>query len=136
MAKSKRTKLIDKADHEFSRYVRRSRSGKDGWVACFTCGKKYEWKKLHCGHFMSRRHMNTRWEENNVAPQCIGCNTYRSGEQYIFSQNLDRIHGEGTSEEMLILSRQTTKLDLADIEEIWQKYKKLNKELDEQGINP
>ena len=81
---------------------------------------------------MSRRHMNTRWEENNVAPQCAGCNTYRAGEQYIFGQNLDRIHGEGTSEEMLILSRQTCKLDLNDIEEIWQKYKKLNKEIDEQ----
>lgn len=122
--------MIEKADAEFSRYVRRSRSKPNGWVACFTCGKEYEWKKIHCGHFMSRRHMNTRWDELNVAPQCSGCNTYRAGEQFIFSQNIDRIHGPGTSEELLILSRQTTKLTELDIEDIYNKYKNLNKELD------
>lgn len=129
--KSDRTKMVEKADREFSRYVRRSRAKPNGWVACYTCGKEYEWKKIHCGHFMSRRHTNTRWDETNVAPQCSGCNTYRAGEQFIFSQRIDQEHGEGTSEELLILSRQTTKLDLSDIEDIYLKYKKLNTELDE-----
>ena len=132
MGKSKRTKLIEKADYEFSRYVRRTRMDKTGWCKCFTCGKAYEWKKIHNGHFMSRRHLNTRWDELNVAPQCAGCNTYRAGEQYIFSQNIDRIHGEGTSEEIMIRSRQTCKLDVNDIEEIWLKYKALNKQIDEE----
>lgn len=140
MAKKKtkkvnRTTLIKKADSEFSRYVRRTSSGKDGWVACFTCEKRYEWKKLHNGHFMSRRHMNTRWHEHNTAPQCAGCNTFRGGEQYIFGKNLDKKYGVGTAEEMEVLSRQITKMGIQEIEEIHLKYKQLNKKLDESERN-
>lgn len=76
--------------------------------------------------------MNTRWEELNVAPQCSGCNTYRAGEQFIFAKNIDRDHGEGTSDKLLALSRETTKLDVFDIEEIYLKYKELNKRLDDE----
>ena len=130
MAKSRRAKAVSKADAEFSRWVRRTAADKSGWAACITCEKKYEWNKLHNGHFMSRRHTNTRWEVKNTSPQCSGCNTFRGGEQFIFGQKLDKKFGAGTAELMLIESRKTTNLTVDDIEEIALKYQKLNKEID------
>lgn len=129
MAKTaKRNTLIKKADSAFSRYVRRKHADVRGIVRCITCDKEHEWKKIHNGHFMSRRHMNTRWNEQNTAPQCAGCNTFRGGEQYIFGKKLDEKYGAGTSEKMEVLSRQTTKMGIYDIEEIYLKYKQLNDE--------
>ena len=33
----------------------------------------------------SRKHYATRWLEMNVAVQCVGCNMFKSGEQYFLS---------------------------------------------------
>ena len=120
--------MVAKADKEFSLYIRQKDADKDGIATCITCGKKDHWKKLHCGHFMSRRHFNTRWDEQNVAVQCPGCNTFRGGEQFIFGQNIDLKYGDGESQLIMIKSRETVKLTVDDIEEIWLKYKKLNKD--------
>ena len=125
--KTKRTKMIEKADKEFSLYIRMRDMDKNEHATCFTCGNKDHWKRLHCGHFMSRRHINTRWDELNVAVQCVGCNTFRGGEQFIFGQNIDKKEGIGTSAELLRKSREVIKLNVDDIEKIWLKYKNINK---------
>jgi hypothetical protein len=33
---------------------------------------------MHAGHFISRRHYSTRWDETNVHSQCAGCNLKQS----------------------------------------------------------
>ena len=40
---------------------------------------------MQAGHFMSRKHYSTRWDEDNVQVQCVSCNLFRQGEQYKFS---------------------------------------------------
>lgn len=44
---------------------------------------------IGAGHFASRRHMATRWDEANVRPQCYGCNVMQAGRQWEFGRRLD-----------------------------------------------
>jgi hypothetical protein len=104
MIKPTRKSLVIKLDTVFSQYIRR-KDAIDEVAECITCGKKDHYKKLQCGHFMSRRHYSTRWEENNVGVQCYGCNISRHGEQYKFSLYL----GNNLAEEMNIKSKQIVK---------------------------
>jgi len=117
MKKPTRKSLVIKLDTIFSQYIRRKDAISDIAI-CVTCGKKDHWKKLQCGHFMSRRHYSTRWLETNVGVQCYGCNISRSGEQYKFSQYL----GDNLAQEMYIKSKQIVKfadVDLIDMIEYY-----------------
>ncbi len=113
MKKPSRKTLVKNLDIIFSQYIRR-KDAIDDIATCVTCGKKDHYKKLQCGHFMSRSNYSTRWNENNVGVQCYGCNISRSGEQYKFSQYL----GNKLSEEMLIKSKQTVKFADVDLIEL------------------
>jgi 5-methylcytosine-specific restriction endonuclease McrA len=104
-----RKNLIKELDTVFSQFIR-LRYAKNEIAECVTCGKKDHWKKLQAGHFMSRSNYSTRWDENNVQVQCVGCNVYKSGEQYKYSLYL----GNNLSEELYIKSKQIVKF--ADVE--------------------
>lgn len=126
--KPTRSKLVKQADAVFSEYIRR-RYAKDNIAECFTCGKKDHWKKLQCGHFQSRKHYATRWNEDNCQVQCAGCNVFRYGEQYTFGRNLDAYIKEGLAEELNILSNKTVKYSNPDLIELIEFYKKKIAEL-------
>jgi len=87
MKKPTRKSLVIKLDTVFSQYIRR-KDATDDIATCVTCGKKDHWKKLQNGHFMSRRHYNTRWDEDNCHVQCSGCNVFRAGEIYLYNKYL------------------------------------------------
>ncbi len=87
MKKPTRKSLVEKLDKIFSQYIRRRYAIND-IATCVTCGKKDHWSKLQNGHFMSRRHYNTRWDEDNCHVQCSGCNVFRSGEIYLYNKYL------------------------------------------------
>jgi len=114
--KASRKTIVKKLDAIFSIYIRR-RYAKNNIAECVTCGKRDHWKNLQAGHFMSRKHCATRWDEDNVEVQCMACNVYRYGEQYKFSKYL----GEDKADRLLIKSRQVQKftdgelLDLIDL---------------------
>ena len=67
---------------------------------------------------MSRKHYATRWNEDNVKPQCIGCNMFKAGEQYKFSLYL----GGKLSEKLLKKSRETVKFADVDLLEMIEHY--------------
>ena len=127
--KVSRTTLIKKLDTEFSIYIRK-RKAKNDIAECFTCGKKDNWKNLQCGHFMSRKHYSTRWDENNCQVQCVGCNVFRYGEQYKFGVKLNQIYGNGCSENLESTTKQIYKITQYELEEKISYYKILNKSLD------
>jgi len=125
--KLKRSSVVTKLDTVFSKYIRLKDADKNGYCECFTCGKKSKWNEgVDAGHFMSRKHYSTRWDERNVKPQCKYCNMYRNGEQYKFAQNL----GEDLSEELYILSKQTVKYSNIELNGMAEYYKKIVKELE------
>lgn len=118
-------KLIEKLDALHSEWIRRSNADENGIVKCFTCHKEDHWKKMQCGHFQSRRHRTTRWHNLNTKPQCVGCNMFKQGEQYLFGKNLDLLHGEGTAQKMEVLASQTCKLSRADLNFMISEYEQL-----------
>ena len=79
-------------------------------------------RNLQNGHFQSRRHYSTRWDETNCQVQCAGCNVFRFGEQFIFSQNLDNKFGEGTARRLHIKAQQTIKFADFELEEMINHY--------------
>ena len=109
--KPSRKTLVKKLDAVFSEYIRR-RYAKNDIAQCVTCGKKDHWKNLQAGHFISRKHYATRWNEENVQVQCVACNVYRYGEQYLFGVYL----GEEKSQELLQQSREVVKFSNVDLE--------------------
>jgi hypothetical protein len=116
------SKLKKELDKWFSLYIR-IRDSHNGMVQCFTSNRVYHYKQIHAGHFMSRRHLATRWCEINVQPQSAADNLFGQGEQYKFGLNLDAKYGEGTSEELQYKARQTVKLSRLDYEEKISYYK-------------
>ena len=119
-----RSKIVKKLDTVFSIYIRQKESVND-IATCFTCGKQDHWKKLQNGHFQSRKHYSTRWDETNCQVQCAGCNVFRYGEQYKFSIGLDQKYGEGTAEMLLIKAKQVFKISDDELEDLINKYKSI-----------
>ena len=125
----KRSTLVKKADAIFSQYIRKRYADNNGIAECFTCGKKDHWKSLQCGHFMSRKHYSTRWDEKNCQVQCAGCNVFRWGEQFKFGRNLDVKLGKGTADSLEQKSRQILKYNNIELIELIEHYKKKVAEL-------
>tara|TARA_Y100000114_G_C11693344_1_gene294702 strand:- start:199 stop:591 length:393 start_codon:yes stop_codon:yes gene_type:complete len=117
------SKLKKDLDKVFSLYIRLRHASKDGIVKCFTCDKTAHYKKMHAGHFMSRKHHATRWNEDNVQVQCVKCNLYGQGEQYAFGKLLDIRIAEGKAEELQELSKTTVKYMRFEYEDMIKFYK-------------
>ena len=124
------SKLKQKLDKLFSEYIRRRNADHLGRVKCFTCGVEKHWKEQQAGHFQSRSHHSTRWDEVNVQVQCVKCNMYRQGEQYKFGLYLDDRFGDGTAEELENRAKTIVKLNRVDYEEAIERYKQKINELD------
>lgn len=113
-AKPKRKTLIRKLDRAFSVYIRTQAMDRKGIARCFTCDRRMHWKKLQCGHFMSRQYYSQRWNEVNAYPQCRACNL-RSGEQYEMGKRINLIHGKGVAEAVAIAARKPTRMKDAEL---------------------
>jgi len=116
--KPTKSKLVKKLDVVFSQWVRRSNADHKGFCTCITCGRKHHWKEIQAGHFMSRKHYSTRWDEDNVKPQCKACNVFNAGEQYKYSIYL----GSQLSDDLLAKSRMIVKFGVYDIEKMIEDY--------------
>ena len=117
-----RKKLVAKLDTVFSQYIRQ-RDSVDGLCTCCTCGIKKPIKQMQCGHFITRSKYATRWDEDNCAAQCVGCNMFKQGEQYKFSIFIDRKFYAGKAEEILHASNKTAKYSNAELIDMSNHYK-------------
>ena len=74
----KRTKrkpdLVKKLDRVFSLYIRLRDAMPSGFVRCISCGKIKRFEDVDCGHYFSRTHMATRFDEDNCNAECRSCN--------------------------------------------------------------
>ena len=114
------------ADTWFSRYIRVRDANQQGRCKCITCNKVDTYKAMDAGHFISRRYLSTRFDDQNVHAQCVRCNQYGSGEQYIHALEIDLLYGVGTKDAIYAKSKELikyTKQDLMDLARIYkQKY--------------
>jgi len=115
--------LVAELDKVFSIFIRLRDIDADGFSYCVTCGKPMTLKTSQCGHFISRRHFATRWEEKNCAAQCVGCNMFSQGKQYEFGLAIDTRFGVGTAQKLLIQSKNKFKKDKSILNILINKYK-------------
>jgi len=94
--KSKRVKpnLIKKLDRIFSLYIRLRDVMPSGYGRCISCGKIKPFEDLDCGHFHSRTHMATRYDEDNCSAECRYCNRFSADHLIGYEANLKRKMGE------------------------------------------
>ena len=89
------SKLIKACDKQFSLNVRQNAYPKDKDIKfCYTCNHPNHWKKMHCGHFLSRYYKSARWDKDNARIQCMMCNLWKRGDPIAFRQNLLEEIGE------------------------------------------
>ena len=71
---------------EMSEYVRQKNADYRGYVSCYTCGVKKNWKEMDCGHF---RHIDALdFTLDAIRPQCTRCNRNLSGNLGVFAVKL------------------------------------------------
>src|SRR4051812_13988495 len=94
--------LVKELDTIFSTYIRLREADENGMVKCFTSGKIMHYKKSQAGHFISRRHYATRWDEKNVQVQSVHENIFNQGNAPVFGKRLDEKYGAGTVDMLLM----------------------------------
>jgi hypothetical protein len=120
--------LINLLDKEVSIYVR-NKAAVNGWCFCYTCGAPHPVSEIDAGHYISRRYYATRYDLDNIRPQCPGCNKYRGGEPMKFRSRLVADIGEERVKRLEAKAELNGERHLPRewlIEEI-ERYRKLNK---------
>lgn len=113
------------ADRAFSLYIRLSYADFQGFVRCYTCEAILPWQEAECGHFVSRGHLATRYDEQNCRPQCRSCNEYRGGMLESFEEHLRFDLGDDAVDALVARSKTVARPDYGAIAD---KYRLLLKE--------
>lgn len=117
MKKKTISQLKTKADQVFSLYIRNRDQG-----VCITCGIKKPVKEMQAGHFVSRRHLATRYDEWNVNCQCMQCNVFLKGNMVKYAKALMDKYGDNIVRELDEKSKKTAQLKRADYLAIIEAY--------------
>lgn len=116
-------------DRWFSIFIRLRDSDANGYGRCISCGKVVHWREADCGHFINRRHMNTRYDERNCNLQCRSCNRFDEGNNIGYMRGLVRKYGEGVIEQLHVKKQLYRKYDEFEYRTLIQFYKNKVKEL-------
>jgi len=122
MKKKSISQLKKEVDKIFSLFIRQRGSIK-GYNSCFTCGLRREWKKLQCGHFISRTHSNTRYDEINCQVQCFACNVWKRGNIAEFAARLIEKYGQKEFNNLIKKGRQLKQFTEKELLELKEKFK-------------
>lgn len=121
-----RSPLVKRLDNVFSKYIRK-KYAVDGMTACVTCGVVKRWQEQQNGHYMSRGHLPTRWDEENCAPQCVACNVFKKGNYTEYVLWMIDKYGVDKLEELKVKANSGLKITTIEIREIIEKYSELSK---------
>ncbi len=116
-----------------SEFTRRRDSDWRGYLTCISCGKVFQWKEVHAGHYHSRRHDFTTellLDERNVNGQCRRCNTF--GDMYTgvkYLRGLEAKYGANIESELQNLKDTPKKWKYSEVEELIEVYKNKLKDL-------
>lgn len=104
----------------------------DGYVTCVSCGVKKHWKELDAGHYFSRGDKSVKLMEENIHPQCKGCNIkMRHGDTKVVSayrRYMVEMYGEDFLDYLEKLAWAQKKFDRAEIEALTKELKSQIKE--------
>lgn len=124
-------KLSEDAAKLLQLKVRLKAADEYGMVICVTCGCRRRYNdKMQGGHFISRGKMATKLMEENVHPQCKGCNMPGAGVEAAYGLWMLDYYGKEFIEELHFLSRQTKKYLPHELTEMIAELKEEVKELE------
>lgn len=121
--------LSEQLDREFSLYIRLRDTMPNGMFRCISCGNIKPFSEADCGHFFSRKHGSTRWDEDNCHAQCIKCNRFLDGNLVNYKSNLIVKIGQERFYELEYRHHQARQWRKSEIKELLDFYKGKNKEL-------
>ena len=116
---TKNEKALDKI---FSKWVRYSRA-KNGYCVCVSCEKMEPPEDMDAGHYLSREHKATRWNEMNCWPQCRSCNRFKEGRKDGYALFLEKKYGHGILQELEKQKWTPVKIDDLQIMAMVHEYK-------------
>lgn len=116
---SKKTvgKLKQDAAKLLQKLVRMKYADDFGMCQCVTCNKVQHWKEMDGGHWISRNSAHLLTEEN-IHPQCKGCNRFMSGCHEQYTLFMIDTYGMDTVRELSETKRQVMKysrIELMDL---------------------
>lgn len=114
--------LVSDLDQVFSLYIRLKYADVRGMVECYTSGKKFHYKQIQCGHFISRSNLATRWLELNCRPQSEHDNCMLNGNIAVFEKKLEE-EKPGNVEYLRELSRQVCKPTISELKSLIIEYR-------------
>lgn len=131
-----KSSAVDKADRQFSRFIRLRDAIPGGAFKCISCGKFKRIEQADCGHFYSRKNMATRYDERNCNAECRYCNRRSSDHLIGYQENLIQKIGQEAFNDLRLESKKTKKWDEFELQELAKYYKALADKLSkEKGIN-
>lgn len=120
--KTERQQWKAKADKWFSEFIRLRDSDEHGMVTCVTCSHRGHWRELQNGHWITRGHEATRFDEMNCNTQCRGCN-YNGGQHLKHEAAIVRKYGNGAVQKLTEKAKQPCKRTSSDYRFIAETYK-------------
>ncbi len=130
-----KSSLINKLDTTFSKYIRLRDAMPSGFFRCISCGQIKPIEQADCGHFHSRIHMSTRFDEDNCHAECRACNRFSADHLIGYRENLIKKIGEQRFLLLDIKAHETHKWSNFELEQLNKYYRALVQKLQkEKGI--
>ena len=127
--------LVDRLDKVFSKYIRLRDAMPGGMFRCISCGRIKPIEQADCGHFHSRTHMSTRFDEDNCHAECRYCNRFSADHIIGYRENLIRKIGSQRFLLLEVKAHETRKWSHFELEQLAKYYKALVDKLQkEKGI--
>lgn len=122
---------IKRLDKVFSLYIRLRDSKPFGYKAfrCISCNKTKTFNHADCGHYFSRTHMATRFDEDNCHAECSYCNRFKADHMIGYRENLIKKIGTERFNLLTVKAHTTRKWSVFEIEELIKHYKALTAEM-------
>lgn len=114
--------LLAKLDRVFSRFIRLRETDKNGNVMCFVTGRVLPWEKMQCGHYISRSHMATRFDEDNCHCQSPASNSLHEENIEPYKQALTLWGGISVVAYLEEMGRRVVKFSAQDLRDKIQYY--------------
>lgn len=131
----KKPDLVAKLDKVFSRYIRLRDAMPGGYFRCISCGEIKPFSKADCGHYWSRRHMATRFDEDNAHAECRHCNRFKADHMIGYRENLIAKIGQQRFDRLAWKAAQTKRWTDFELIELTKYYKALGGKLSkEKGL--
>ena len=131
----KKPDLKARLDKEFSLYIRLRDAMPNGYFRCISCGQIKPFEQADCGHYHSRRHMSTRWDEDNAHAECRACNRFSADHLIQYEKNLKAKIGQQRFDKLAWKAAQTKKWTDFELIELTKYYKALGDKLSkEKGL--